>query len=369
MRRPTVGPHIGAVLVLLLMACSRPAPLSQRWHEGALAQVEARSLDLQPEARAQYQEGFLNGVKMVREAQERGLRPYLPLFSTEAETPRLRSQLPKEVAPLVPAPRLEVDPETGLEIRRVGATSSAAFARGQMDGFRWAWDQVRAGLAPRSAPEAPKGWMPWSTREPEVDLALGTMNVTVSWVADHLIWEVKNAGFPPQRRWREFPWGQPIQVSLSAEALWVVPPGQEALALDLDSGIIRAQIPAPPPPPVISSTEHLRRFGLDNLSPAEHAKRLVRLRHEAENGNTTAMMELVRVLRPGDEPGSMEEARARWNLKAAEHGDPQAMMDIAGRYLGGAGVPMDPNAARRWYQKAAEAGHPDAAAVLQDLSL
>ncbi len=369
MRRPTVGPQTGAVLVLLLMACGRTAPLPQRWHEQASAQVEARSLALQPEARAQYQEGFLNGVKMVREAQERGLRPYLPMFSTEAETPRLRSQLPKEVAPLVPAPRLEVDPETGLEIRRVGATSSAAFARGQMDGFRWAWDQVRAGLAPRSVPEAPKGWMPWSTREPEVDLALGTMNVTVSWVTDRLIWEVKNAGFPPQRRWREFPWGQPIQVSLSAEALWVVPPGQEALALDLDSGIIRAQTPAPPPPPVISPSEHLRRFGLDNLSPAEHAKRLVRLRREAENGSTTAMMELVRVLRPGDEPGSMEEARARWNLKAAEHGDPQAMMDIAGRYLGGAGVPMDPNAARRWYQKAAEAGHPNAAAVLRELSL
>lgn len=369
MERPSVGHQTGALLALLLTACGRPAPVPQRWQERASAQVEARSLDLQPEARAQYQEGFLNGVQMVQAAQQQGLRPYLPVFSTEAESPRLRSQLPEEVAPLVPAPRLEVDPETGLEIRRVGGTSSAAFARGQMDGFRWAWDQVRAGFAPRRAPEAPAGWMPWPTRGSEADLALGTLNVTVSWVADRLIWEVKNAGFPPQRRWREFPWGQPIQVSLSAEALWVIAPGQQALALDLDSGIIRAQTPAPPPPPVLSPSEHWRRFGLDNLSPADHAVRLVRLRREAESGSTAAMMELVRVLRPGDEPGSMEEARARWTLKAAEHGDPQAMMDIAGRYLGGAGVPMDPNAARRWYQKAAEAGHPDAAAVLQELAL
>lgn len=369
MRRPTVGPRTGAVLVLLLLAaCGRPAPVPSRWHEQVSAQIEARSLDLQPEAKAQYQEGFLNGVKMVREAQERGLRPYLPVFSTEAETPRLRGPLPKEVAPLVPAPRLEVDPETGLEIKRVGAAISAAFARGQMDGFRWAWDQVRAGISPRSATEAPKGWMPWTAREPEVDLALGTMNVTVSWAADRLLWEVKNAGFPPQRRWREFPWGHPIQASLGAEALWVVSPGQGALALDLDSGIIRAQIPAPPPP-VISPTEHLRRFGLDHLSPADHNERLGRLRREAENGSTPAMMELVRVLRPGDEPGSMEETRARWTLKAAEHGNPQAMMEIAGRYLGGAGMPMDVDAARRWYQKAAEAGHPDAAAVLRKLGL
>ncbi len=313
MRRATVGPQqAGAVLVLLLLtACGRPAPVPHPWHERASAQIEARSLDLQPEAKAQYQEGFLDGVKMVREAQEWGLRPYLPVFSTEAETPRLRSHLPKEAAPLVPAPRLEVDPETGLEIMRVGAATSAAFSRGQMDGFRWAWDQVRTGFSPRSTPRAPKGWMPWTAREPEVDLALGTMNVTVSWVAERLIWEVKNAGFPPQRRWRAFPWGHPIQAALSPEALWVVFPGQGALALDLDSGIIRAQIPAPPPPPGLPPAADPRRFGLDSLSPEAHAERLARLRRDAESGSNAAMMELARVLRPGDEPGSMEEIRDR----------------------------------------------------------
>jgi len=350
--------------------CQAPKAVSKPWHEGAASQVESRGAGLPAADQALYREGFLEGVKMVREAQQRGIRPFLPLFADDAEAPQPRGALPKDLALLVPAPNLEIDPETGLEIRRVGGAGSSAFAKGQSDGFRWAWDQVRAGFTARKAPEPPKAWAPWPEANPQVELALGPVDLRVSWSAGRLFWELRNAGFPPQRRWRAFPWGQPILVALGSEVLWVVPQGQPALAMDLDSGVVRATLQAPAPPkPIPPPLKLSGLLAVDLEDSAAHAERLLRLRKEAEGGQAKAMLELAEALRRGDEPGPLEEARARWILRAAEAGNPEAMMNIAGRYLGGAGLPMSTEIARSWYERAAKAGHPDAPAVLQELSM
>lgn len=81
----------------------------------------------------------------------------------------------------------------------------------------------------------------------------------------------------------------------------------------------------------------------------------------AEQGNTTAMINLANLYAQGQGVPRDPAVAADWARKAAERGDPRAQLDLGEAYESGAGVPRDNREAARWFRQAAGQGDADAA--------
>lgn len=78
----------------------------------------------------------------------------------------------------------------------------------------------------------------------------------------------------------------------------------------------------------------------------------------ADQGDTTAMVDLSRLYREGTIGGQPDYLAARQLLeKAAQAGDGQALSDLGYLYQNGLGVPRNYEIARSWYEKSAERGN------------
>jgi TPR repeat protein len=81
----------------------------------------------------------------------------------------------------------------------------------------------------------------------------------------------------------------------------------------------------------------------------------------AEQGNTTAMVNLANLHAQGQGVPRDPAVAFDWTRRAAERGDVRAQLDLGLAYENGTGVARDNRAAADWFRKAAEQGDGDAA--------
>lgn len=347
---------LGFLCLLGGLACRKPEVAPPFEAQVARAAREAAGSAGPVATRTDYVEGFLNGARMVEAAVAANRRPYLLAFGAP-DPIRPAGPLPPgaSVAREIP-PQVELDPETGLEVRRLGDPAGPAYSRGQVAGFRWAFARRRAALArPQPVPAAPTQWVRVADARP-VWLQEAGARVEVRWTSEALFWSTEEKGFPASRMWRPLREDQaPRAFALGGGALWVDFEAG-ALALDLGTGVVRAAGPHPPTLP----EQTLDFAALMAREREAHVARRPALQAAAQAGDTAAMREL------GRGSDGAEEA-AGWFRKAAQAGDPQGMFDWATRLFQGAGVPEDKGEARVWFERAAKAGHSGAAEVLKGL--
>jgi hypothetical protein len=258
-----------------------------------------------------------------------------------------------------------MDPETGLQLRFVRADFTAAFARGQVDGFQWGLARHPADLIhPKAPPKVPELWQPWPTKGGSLALSGSALELDLIWVPGMLAWNIRERGFPGRRNWRPVPaWVRPIRVALGDDAFWV-DTDKGALGLDLETGAIRRVAP------VLAQREATTELPQEDgeatwqayeqrWQAEEDAARPGRL-EAAAKGNPEAMLAL------GWATNDATEA-AGWFRKAAELGNAQGMFELAVRLYQGRSVSENREEAKAWFQKAAKAGHPSAAEVLKGL--
>jgi hypothetical protein len=363
-----------ALLLLVLSACQRPVVVpdaGERWIQALENRSREAARVRSPAEQAEYREGFLNGARMVRQAQDRGQRPFAPVLGA-GPAPVPVGALPPGVSLQAAAPRLEIDPETGLQIAPAMG-SSEGFAQGQVEGFRWAWDQVKGSYAPPVQPTLPASWTPWEQEASAVKVSDPDQTGEVLWRSDTLMWMVKASGFPGRARWRPFPWGRPVAVALNGGALWVATKEGQALALDLEHGAIRSLQAAPPR---AQAQGYVRDPGFDPRKAFQDWLRAERqkpeavlaregLRSRAGKGEAEAMFKLAESLKGIDEPSNRE--AFGWLRKASDLGHGGALMELGAWHYQGYLIPEDKAEGRRCFERAAKLGRADALELLKAL--
>lgn len=351
----------GAAILLLatVLACRKPAVLpnfDQDLNRAAGAS-EAQVAEAQ---RPDYREGFLNGARMVEEAVKAGRKPFMPRLGKGPSPYVPAGPLPEGAAIIEDEPPVvEMDPDTGLQLRLVHADFTAAFARGQVDGFQWGLARHPADLIhPKAAPRMPGAWEAWPANGGALALAGSSMNVDLVWTPGLLAWSIRERGFPPRRNWRPVPaWVQPKRGALTDDAFWIET-DKGALGLDLETGAIRR----------VEVVDPQMQAGGDEAAAEAYEKRwkaeveAARPKNleAAAKGDTEAMMELAW----GTEDPAEE---LDWFRKAANLGNTRAMVELGTRFYQGRGVPENREEAKAWFQKAARMGNASASEVLKGL--
>lgn len=340
--------------LVALCACRRPDTSLDDTRLNLAAKVG--SMAIPEHDRPEYLQGFFNGAQMVESALKFNQRPFLPRIGSSAGTAIPMQRLPAGAQVQVEIPKMEMDPETGLLYIFLYADDKQVFPKGQMEGFRWAFEGHRAVLTqPKPVPPLPSAWEDWSIADGLV-LRSATLTVECNRLEGLLAWSIREQGFPPRRRWRPLPEAmRPQHAALSDDALWV-DTTVGAFAIDLETGAIRNIMPTQPHEATSGSSSEaiLARWkeGANRERPGLLAK--------AQAGDTKAMIDLGYIV-------DDEFERARWYRQAAEAGDPQGMYEWAILLYQGRGVAEDRLAARAWFEKAVVAGHQSARAVLDGL--
>jgi hypothetical protein len=94
-------------------------------------------------------------------------------------------------------------------------------------------------------------------------------------------------------------------------------------------------------------------------SKSEEEQKLRELQRRADEGDTSAMIELGNAFYDGQLVRADRSQAFDWFSKAAEAGDAMGMFRVGLLFNAGEGVEQDQMEAARWYRKAAEAGHAD----------
>lgn len=351
--------HASIALALALLAsfgCRRPEA-APTFDQRLSVAVGAGEKAVSEEDREAYRQGFENGARMVEAAVAAHRRPYMLRVGTNSGSLLPKQQLPDGITVLDDAPpEVELDAATGLEIIRFAPTKMRGFTQGQVEGFQWAFEKRRAELAkPRPEPPFPSQWE-LVTDASHTKVVNEQGGVSLTWTPGILAWSRSERGFPSQRMWRPAPeWMKPKAVATVKDALWI-DTERGALALDLESGVIRSVKPRPAP--AVMEDANWQK------TPAEQQAAIDKARPEwvarAAKGDTEAMLELAWVTEDPVE-------RYQWFRKAGDSGDPKGMYEVAVRCFQGSGVPEDKVKAKRWFEKAAAQGHPGAKEALEGL--
>jgi hypothetical protein len=354
----------GATLLILLCACAKPRTVP--WSEQVQGAARPLAGELTPAERKDFETGFANGASMVQQALRSGYRPYRPVAELPAAAPRLLGPVPADLAPVVVRPTPNVDPATGLLMFPADTFGSAAFGRGQAQGFDWALASIGQSLVkPVAKPQPPAEWMPWKDLQTG-NLDCGDLACSVKWAPGLLAWALDTRGFPQRRSWR--PWAEPeapAWAGLSQGSLWIETRDRQVFVIDLaTSGILEVREAVSHPVPAWQAPENQVPADRAPDSPETLAE-LARLREAAGTGKPGDLIALGNLLAVLGSSGEQE----AWTCyqRAAELGDADAMILLAVWLYHGRGVPEDRAAARLWVDRALRAGHPEAAAVLQQL--
>lgn len=353
--------------LLMVLACQKPTtlPTFEQILNKAAGVAEGQMTETQ---RPDYREGFLNGARMVEEAIKAGRKPFMPRLGEGPSQVRPLGPLPEgaEIIEDEP-PVVEMDTTTGLQFRFVRADFTAAFARGQVDGFQWGLARHPAELLhPKAPPEWPSVWEPFPEKG-GISLSGTVGEVDLIWAPGLLAWSIRERGFPSKRNWRPVPaWIHPTQAGLSEDAFWI-DSEKGTLGLDLETGAIRRVGPLRPPMerliPASGTKEERSEAEWEAFRKREQAKENAErpgYLEAAGKGDLEAMLKLGW--------GSADPAESvDWFRKAAEGGDAQAMMEMGTRLYQGRCVQKNLEEAKAWFQKAEKAGHPTAAEVLRVL--
>jgi hypothetical protein len=368
----------------------QPAPSPAELWNRQVKEASAKPAEARPEQeRPEYAQGFENGAAMVRKALDMGRQPFvlLPEDNAPAMTPRLLSTVPEGLSIEAEPLEIEMDAATGLRIWNWGSAEGSAYARGQRDGFAWALSHHGQSLVkPCHRPELPSRWLCWPHPATSVKLETATREVEIWWRADALLWRSAGQGFPGQRRWRPAdPGWKPRFVALQEDVVWLDTVGHGAVALDLETGLIRELRLSPNPQGREAEVEAgaaaeraqlaalmkeldpsaaRQRWREEARSPKAVARRQ-QLRTAAEGGDPEAMFALASNLAALEEPDSLESAA--WLQKAAEKGCVEAMGTLGAWHFEGRHVAKSQTLARQWLEKAAKAGDSDARHMLASL--
>jgi hypothetical protein len=353
---------ITASCIILVLACRPPVVAPS---EALAAQKAAAEL---PESkRLDYLEGFKNGAAMVTTALEENRKPFFIRFGGGYSTARPLGALPDGAAVVEDPPAPEFDFESGLSIRYVHGDFTVPFARGQVDGFAWAFNLYALDLAkrgfiqPRQRPMLPAVWTAWPANQQDISTSRESTTVYVHWAPGLLAWQTISKGFPPQRHWRPAPaWMRPSHVALIPDTLWLETQGQGAVALDLTTGVILDVRPAQTHPAEIHSLKAYIDEQKAEMREPEQVARVKELRARAIKGEAQAMYELASLLVEDDTEADGSSAKILWMLESARRGNVPAMMYMASFYYSGHGVPQDISEAHSWSQRAARTGNPAA---------
>lgn len=343
-------------VALASLGCRKPEA-GPSFEQHLTEAVGSREKNLSTGDREAYRQGFLNGARMVEAAAVAHRRPYALRLGTTSGALLPKQKLPEGMTVVEDAPpEVELDMATGLEIFRFAPAPTPGFNEGQVDGFQWAFERRRAELArPRPEPIFPAQWT-LVTDAARTRVAGGQVDVDLSWTPGVLAWTRRESGFPGQRMWRPAPeWMQPLGVALVQDALWI-DTVRGALALDLDSGVIRSVKPRPAPAAVEDAdwqkTQAEQQAAMEKARPGLLAR--------AAQGDTGAMLELGY-----DTEDPVEEIG--WYRKAAELGNPKGMYEYAVHCFQGRGLAENKAEAKRWFERAAKLGHDPSAQALQGL--
>lgn len=350
---------LAVFLLLLTLACRKPVP-APTFDQALLRAAAASEMALDDAHRPDYREGFLNGARMVEEAVKAGRKPFMPRMGKGPSPYQPAGPLPEGATIVQDEPlQVEVDAATGLQLREVHADFTAAFARGQVDGFQWALARHPADLIqPKAPPALPAIWDAWPAEGGALALSSQALNVDVVSMPGLLAWSIRERGFPPRRNWRPVPaWVQPTRAGLVGDAFWI-DTEKGALGLDLDTGAIRRVETGLPKSVAEDGEAAWARYEKEWRAEADAArpKQLA----AAAKGDAKAMLELAW--------GCEDSAEATsWFRRAAEAGDAQGMLEFGTRLYQGRGITENRGEAKAWFQKAAAAGHPSADEVLKGL--
>lgn len=358
---------ISVALLFMATACQKPSAVPT--FDQTLVRAAGASEIAIPEAdRLDYREGFLNGARMVEEAVKAGRKPFMPRLGQGPGAARPMGPLPEGASIIEEEPPVvEMDPKTGLQIRFVHADFTAAFARGQVDGFQWALARHPADLIhPKVPPSLPDSWDPWPERG-GISLVGPMVNVDLLWTPGLLAWSIRERGFPSKRNWRPIPaWVRPTQAALTWDAFWI-DTERGTLGMDLETGAIRRVGPMLPRVEMAShdpwsekeATEAEWAAFQKREQAKDDAERAGYL-EAAGKGDPEAMLKLGWGCEDPSET-------AHWFRLAAEKGHRQGMFELGVRLYQGRGVVENRGEAKDWFQKAEKAGHPSAAEVLREL--
>lgn len=356
------------VILTLLTGGGCAKRQADSWPGRVNAALAGRKAAISESERAEYEAGFTNGASMVHEALKAGVRPYRPVLDLPASSPQWRGAIPDGVQVEAFRPSLEVDSETGLLLFPASAVKSDAYARGQVEGFRWALSAIGQNLV-RPVPELvfPSAWQPLTKPQEGQDLDVGGKTVRILWAPGHLAWVSRERGFPGRRTWRSWADAEaPSWVGLSEQALWVESRSGQAIALDLDSGgILQVRLAVPHVQPRTGDWESYQQSVLREFNAPEFQRELSILRKVAESGEISDLLAVAKRLSGMGEQADRE--AFGWYLKAAEKGSPEAMLRVGVLCFHGQTAPADKTLARTWLERAIQAGQPDAPAVLKML--
>lgn len=364
------------------LACRPPvAPPAPSW-ELAVAQAAEASAPPEgdPVARREHLEGFRHGVTMVANALRESRVPYRIRIGGASRAPLPRGPMPLGVQVEAPPPEVEMDPETGLPWA-TAMGGDGPWAQGAVRGFTWAMERkaeaLRAlgALRPRPVPSPPSegAWVAWPTSEGFTTVELPSVRYTLARQGGLLFWTASGRGFAPVRTWCALQGQRVERTAAQEDCLWVQVATGHAVALDRDTGFVRAVVagrPAPPPRPAEPAAKGeepagrpVPRKAADGMAWWSNAETLQEFRLRAEAGDPYGMLGYAMALvRRKPEEG------LAWLRKAADCGYARAMVHLGCAFLEGQyGLRPDRAEARRWLEKAAAAGDAEARAALAAL--
>lgn len=359
-------PFLPALAALaLLAACRRPDPLPQPW-EAAVAEAAGREPGCQglpEEGQAAFRQGFLHGATMVRNAVRERMVPTQVALDWVATEAVPKGKLPEGVTVTAGPARVEADPGTGFPFAGLMPVSGAD-PQAVLRGFDWAVHHHRAELEaagllrPLATPAFPhiRAWIPWPADRPQLRAESPGAGYALERTPGALRWEYNTKGFAPIRAWRPMDPGQTITlVAPEREVLWVNLANGQALALDRQTGLIRAAREG------VSLEAYERAMNDAGGATPDLEQRLVELRKKADAGDAPSMLALSHALRRRDPKTALA---LLW--QASKAGLAEAMVHLADALLrGGLGSPVDPIQARTWMEKAAGLGNEEARLGLQ----
>ncbi len=360
--------------LLFLLACRPPAPPPPppTW-EGVVAQAssalaEARKLD--PKDREDFFDGFRHGSGMVHNAVVEGRTPYRISLTFTPRPGLPKGKLPDGAVLKLPTPVVEQDSETGWPWAQVMG-GQGIWGQGAVAGFDWALDHEgealrRLGLRrPRPVPTLPepRAWRPVGESITEFTLRGDLIEYKVARQGGTLMWLASGRGFAPTRGWvpaLDLPFSH---AAPGQDALWLALTSGDAVALDRDTGWVRAVQAAPKDLPKALLPEARGTEGPVPRDPRSEAA-MEGDRKAAEAGDGDAMVRHAWDLLQKSKPAE----GLKWMQKAAEKGKAQAMVHLAmAHFMGQFGLPKDKAEARRWMEKAAQLGDPQAKLGLEML--
>jgi len=272
---------------------------------------------------------------------------------------------PETGLPLRRPKTMEVDPKTGYQVTILESSSISEFFEGQVDGFQWALSTFGSHLIkPSPLPALPADWQPWSQG---MVLEKGDTKVQVFQNGQWLIWQYSQNAFPARRRWHLAEGWSIRRAALGPSTLWLDTQAFGAIALNIEDAAIRNILPSPPLPkgPGVLKTSPADK----DLPEAESddSDAIETLRKQVEQGDAKAMVELARSLEDGSHLEETAIEQASLFKRASDLGNRDGAYELGFRYFWGRGVRKDLKTAKEYFQKAARLGHPEAKAALEGL--